>query len=189
MHNLFLSLLFFLLPFNFIDMQKSYETQPYQVLEQIDNFELRYYPPALKVKTTSPDPRLHFQKLFGYISGKNSSETKIAMTTPVYMQKEPNSSEMAFVLPSEMTLENSPAPKDTSVKVVKDPGGYFCSLRYGGYSNSTKEAQFTAELLRRIHEKNLTLKGNPWVLGYDSPFKFYQRTNEILIQVESPYKE
>ena len=72
--------LFFLFSITMFSQQT--EIQQYKVINTIDNVELRYYPPSIKAKVTSKN---NFSKLFKYISGNNSDNTKIAMTAPVYM--------------------------------------------------------------------------------------------------------
>ena len=65
---------------------QKYETQEYQVVEQIDNAEIRFYPSAAMVKISADQNRNNnFGKLFRYIAGNNQENEEIAMTTPVYM--------------------------------------------------------------------------------------------------------
>ena len=66
---------------------QGYETQAYTLVKRFDTIEIRYYPSAMKVKveSTLSDNR-NFNALFGYISGNNATNEKIAMTTPVYTQ-------------------------------------------------------------------------------------------------------
>ena len=67
-------------------MSQKYETQEYQVVDQIGNAEIRFYPSAAMIKVSSGVNRSNnFGKLFRYISGNNSGSEKIAMTTPVYI--------------------------------------------------------------------------------------------------------
>ena len=97
-------------------MAQSYQTQPYEVVSTIDQIEIRYYPPAMKVQveSTSSNNR-NFNALFQYISGNNDKE-KIAMTTPVYMENKKGSQTMAFVLPAQYT-NAAPQPKGDGVEV------------------------------------------------------------------------
>ena len=91
---------------------QGYETQKYEVVKQIENIEIRFYPPSLMAKVNS---RGGFSKLFQYISGKNDKSEKIAMTTPVHMSSENNKSTMEFVLPSKYSTtlsENYPSKKN-----------------------------------------------------------------------------
>ena len=77
---------------------QKYETQEYQVVDQIDNAEIRFYPSAAMIKVTSKQNRnKNFGKLFRYITGNNKDNEEIAMTTPVYMYDQNKT--MEFVLP------------------------------------------------------------------------------------------
>ena len=73
---------------------QGYETQKYEVIKQIEDIEIRFYPPSLMAKVDSGGG---FSKLFQYISGKNDKNQKIAMTTPVHMTNENNKSTMVFL--------------------------------------------------------------------------------------------
>ena len=68
-------------------MAQQTETQSYDVIEKHDNIEIRYYPPAAKVMSKGKiNGNSNFRNLFNYISGSNSKNEKISMTTPVYMK-------------------------------------------------------------------------------------------------------
>ena len=96
-------------------MMQGYETQPYKVVKNYDMFELRYYPSVAMVQTESDtESGQNFRKLFQYISGSNESNLKIAMTTPVHMEKKGNKEKMAFVLPS--SIEIPPEPQNKNVQ-------------------------------------------------------------------------
>ena len=75
------------------------EIQSYSIIQKIGDAEIRFYPPVMMAKYNDIIQGSGFGKLFGYISGNNSNNTKIAMTTPVHMEKKKGENSMAFVLP------------------------------------------------------------------------------------------
>ncbi|MFC5929904.1 heme-binding protein [Cryobacterium melibiosiphilum] len=64
------------------------EQQPYRVVREFDDFELREYPAHLLAEVVTDGPftdagNRAFRPLFAYISGQNQSSQKVAMTAPV----------------------------------------------------------------------------------------------------------
>lgn len=174
--------LFFSLHFALV---QSYETQAYKVVESINLIEIRYYPPAMKVRIESPKRiNTNFNTLFRYISGNNTTGEKIAMTTPVYMDKNGSLEVMEFVLPAKYDTV-APSPKGKGVEVYQAKAGFFAAIRYSGYSNETKERVYQEELINALKQANIEILGSPVVLSYDAPYKFYNRRNEILVEVKN----
>jgi hypothetical protein len=163
-------------------MGQRYESQPYEIIQSMDDLEIRFYPPAMmaKTKANTGNP---FSTLFRYISGDNQNNEKIEMTTPVYMYPEDGTSAMEFVLPKKYIQEDAPAPSGTNVKIYESKPGYFAAVRYGGYSNASKVKIHTDRLMSEIQKRNLKAISNPVVLSYDSPYKVMNRRNEILVEV------
>lgn len=161
---------------------QGYETQKYEVVKQIENIEIRFYPPSLMAKVNSGGG---FSKLFQYISGKNDKNQKIAMTTPVHMTNENNKSTMEFVLPSKYTLDNIAIPNDKNIEVYNSKPGYYAAITYGGYSNSEKVKKNHYNLLNKLKIENFkVLNDKPVVLSYNSPYKVFNRRNEVLVEIE-----
>jgi len=163
-------------------MAQQYETQKYDLIKKIEEAELRYYPPVMKIKSSRADG---FKSLFGYISGNNNTNKKIEMTTPVYMGKDSTGNEvMEFVLPRSMKKEDTPAAGSEKVEVYESPSGYFIAYSFGGYALDWVVRKAT-NTLRTLSEKNkIKIKGAPFVLVYNSPYKFLNRKNEILFEVD-----
>ena len=159
------------------------EIQSYSIIQKIGDAEIRFYPPVMMAKYNDIIQGSGFGKLFGYISGNNSNNTKIAMTTPVHMEKKKGENSMAFVLPKKFTDENTPQPNDSSLMVFEDKGGYFAAIKYSGYTNSSKEKEHTEILLKLLKDEKINLEGTPRILVYNSPYKFINRRNEILIPI------
>tara|TARA_A100001011_G_C14306885_1_gene843573 strand:- start:675 stop:1220 length:546 start_codon:yes stop_codon:yes gene_type:complete len=167
----------------FMITMQGYETQPYQVIDTIEAIEIRYYPSVKLVQTESlSEENQNFSRLFRYISGANNTNQKIAMTTPVHMKSENKSQKMAFVLPASFN-ENPPKPVSDQVKIISSKAGYFAAIRYGGYSNVEKVKYFTDKLQKTLNTINIESLGIPTLLGYNAPYKFYNRRNEIIIEI------
>ena len=76
--NKHLILFTFLLLNSSLVMSQKYETQEYQVIDQRDKVEIRYYPSAPMIRVSSNQSRNNnFGKLFRYIAGNNNNEEKI----------------------------------------------------------------------------------------------------------------
>jgi effector-binding domain-containing protein len=170
-------------------MGQKYETQEYEVIENLDFLELRFYPPAMKVKVVTPvNSGSQFSTLFRYISGKNKENEKIAMTTPVHMHAKKDSSTMEFILPKKYISTEAPKPIENNVRVYESKAGYYAAVRYGGYSNSSKVKLHTQRLYDALKKHNVKAIGDPVILSYDSPYKIMNRRNEVLIEVEKVEK-
>lgn len=160
------------------------ETQQYKVLKSIDDIEIREYPPVMKVKSTSKSNN-GFGKLFKYISGDNDSGMKISMTSPVYMDKENENYIMEFVLPKKFNEINSPKALKENIDVYLEKKIICATISYGGYTNEQKEIFYSKKLISMLKENNIKHSGKTKVLVYNSPYKIFNRKNEILIQIDS----
>ena len=162
---------------------QGYETQAYEVVEQFDAVEIRYYPPVMKVKVESAAvENRNFNALFRYISGNNATNEKIAMTTPVYMHNTPQGQSMEFVLPARFK-EDAPQPRGAGVEVYRAKAGHFAAIRFGGYANASKTKNYTQTLRNALKAAGKKIVGSPMLLSYDAPYKFYNRRNEVLLEI------
>ncbi|MEM9446292.1 MAG: heme-binding protein [Verrucomicrobiota bacterium] len=127
--------------------EEDYETARYDVLLKEGSLEIRLYD-DLYVASAKMGKGLNssFMKLFGYISRDNRSDTKIAMTTPVFGDMEGEEQRMYFVLPEEYQNGSSeiPEPNSKSVKIDKIKGGQFVAYKYIG--SDTKEMREKAKV-------------------------------------------
>ena len=160
------------------------EIQNYEVIKNVEDFEIRFYPPSMKAKVTSDR---NFAKLFRYISGNNVNNEKIAMTAPVYMTSKNGKNTMEFVLPSIYSEKNAVKPIDKDIEVYLSKPGYYAAMRFGGYSNSEKVKKHHDLLMKKLLENNLKpYKEQPVSLSYNSPYKVFNRRNEVLIRLDFP---
>ena len=163
----------------------SYETQKYELIMSEDEFEIRFYPAALKAKVISTrNANGNFYKLFQFISGNNTKGEKIEMTTPVYMKEDNNSNTMVFVMPSSYNMESISKPNDESIEIYESEAKYFACVRYGGYSNSGKFKTHSKKLIEKLSKLNIKTKGDLFYVSYNSPYKVFNRRNEVMVEIE-----
>tara|TARA_B100000575_G_scaffold294267_1_gene309109 strand:+ start:19641 stop:20213 length:573 start_codon:yes stop_codon:yes gene_type:complete len=160
-------------------MAQETQTQEYQVIKELKGAELRYYPPAMKIQSNND-----FGSLFNYISGNNSTQEKISMTSPVYMGDGKGNNVMEFVLPKGFNLRNTPEALSNNVKVFESKPGYFLALQFSGYANSRNIYPHARNLYNLTQEYGYTSIGQVMLLVYDSPYKLIGRKNEIVIQID-----
>merc|ERR1719199_2317968 len=121
------------------------ETPAYLILKRMAAYEVREYPAMViaeadmsmaisesdnKKNNSGTSATSAFQTLAGFIFGANSTNTKMAMTTPVFTQLvDTQPSTMQFVVPStERGLRALPVPLATTVK-LKDEGVTLYAVR------------------------------------------------------------
>ena len=165
------------------------ETQPYKVIKTEKEFEIRLYPSAtmatvsLNAKNYKELSSSGFRKLASYIFGGNKENKNIAMTTPVYMDITDQQSSMSFVMPAEYNKNNLPAPNDSSVKLTTTKEEYVAALQFGGYANDESIKKYAAQLENALKAKKIEHYGNFRFLGYNAPYQFIGRKNEIIVNV------
>ncbi len=168
----------------------QYETQEYKLISYIDEIEIRYYPSSIMAKYID-DKNMNrgFNYLFRYISGGNDLSKKINMTTPVHMERGEKKSSMEFVLPREFNLKNVPKPINSKVEVYESKNLFYASISYSGYTNSSKEKIIIKKIKSKLFEQNIQIIGQEKILVYNSPYKFFNRKNEIIIPINYNVKK
>ena len=162
-------------------MAQQYETQSFDLIKKVDEAEIRFYPTAVKIRSSRKNG---FGALFGYISGRNSRDQKIAMTTPVYLGKNEDNEMMEFVLPRSIDKSNAPEPLSEKVEVYESRSGYYIAHSFGGYAFDWAVARVRKNLEEIAFRNKIKLIGDPIVLVYNSPYKIINRKNEVLFEVD-----
>ena len=170
--------------------RSAYENAEYTVLESDDSFEIREYPDLMMattdMKQESQGNDGSFMRLFGYISGENEPKQKVAMTTPVFMERDTAAAEgqMEFVFPKQVAEQNIPDPTDDKVEIRKRAGGRFAVIRFAGRMDSKAIAAAEDKLRNWMKEKGLVGDGDTELAGYDPPWTPGPlRRNEALIRL------
>jgi len=175
--------------FTFMPANKT-EEQKHSVIRKFKDFEIRFYPSAT-IATIKSNAKTYkelsgpgFQKLAGYIFGGNEANKKISMTTPVQMDINDSGSTMSFVMPSEYSKENLPKPNDPNVNIINTADEYVAVIRFGGYASDEDLKFYSEKLQNLLRENGITPLGNYRFLGYNPPYQFVGRRNEVIVAVE-----
>jgi hypothetical protein len=185
----------------------SLEKPGYRVVYKSGDIEYRQYEPYLVSETLIEGARDYkaagnegFRRLFRYISGANTAQTKISMTVPVAQTESSQKIAMtapvqqteaaqgwrvAFMLPTEYTLETAPQPTDERVRVRAIPGRLTAVLRYSGRWTEANYAEKRAALLQALAQAAVTPVGEVQSAQYAPPSTPpFLRRNEVLVEVD-----
>lgn len=181
------------------------EEAKYTVAIKEEAFELRDYQPHILAEivvdgSIDDASSKAFGSLFGYISGKNKSRNKVAMTAPVSQapatEKIPMTAPVgqqsvgkkwavSFMMPASYTMETLPKPDDPEVKLRAVPARRIAAIRYSGLWSEKRYLEHKLQLETWIRKNKLKASGEASWARYDPPFKpWFMRRNEILIPVE-----
>lgn len=181
------------------------EKPEYEVLLDLGKIEYRLYQPYVVVETVVQDGdydaavEAGFGRLFDYISGANRSTSKISMTAPVEMARTgqeitgtspmstsqtPEGLRMAFMLPSEYSLQSAPRPVDEKVQLREMPERVVAAIRFSGRWTERNLTRAESRLIENIADQELETVGPSVFAAYNPPFMppFFRR-NEILFEV------
>ena len=198
--------LILLLVFVFIpraELAMAIEEVAYQVVKTEGPFELRDYTPHILADTFVDGEfkeagSMAFRRLFGYISGDNRAQTKIAMTAPVSQrpsekiamtapvgqQKSGNRWVVSFMMPASYSMDTLPVPDDPQVRLRQVPARRMAAVRYSGFWSEKSYQKNKLKLDSWIQKESLVVSGEPIWARYNSPFSvWFFRRNEILIPV------
>ena len=161
------------------------EEANYEIIDRNDIYEIRKYSNRLAVETMTSGIDSNFRKLFNYISGRNDTEEKIKMTTPVTQIEKNGNMSMQFYLPSKFNSDNVPNPSREDVKIIIIEGGYYAVLRYSGRASDGNFLKHKKILENELQKNKISIISPPIRATYDSPFTLpMNRRNEAMFKVE-----
>ena len=189
-----------------VGVRAGTEQPSYDVVSVVnDTVEIRQYGNRVAIQTTvnrarrSVNENSAFDALAGYIFGKNRSQSKIAMTSPVEMRAgsekiamtapvERKTSgygmTMRFFLPSGYTTDSAPLPLNPSVSVIDVPPETIAALRFSGRRSTGNVAGHTAQLMNALEGSPWQPAGEPTAFFYDPPWTVPTlRRNEVAVTV------
>ena len=132
--------------------------------------------------------RMGFMRLFDYIEGENVKKMKIPMTVPVAVEIQPgqgpfckNNFTINFFVPFEDQADPA-APTNKDVFISSLPAFTAYVIAYGDYSSIDKIQKYSEQLDEDLVKDGLgdTFRKDVFFFaGYDSPFRPFNRHNEI----------
>jgi hypothetical protein len=167
------------------------EEQVYTVVGDFDGAQLRSYDNCVLAEVEVDGSfesvgNKAFNPLFGFISGRNQSDKKIAMTAPVLQdvpQGKPRRQKysVSFVMPANATRADLPDPTDERVSIREVPAHDALALRFSGrWSGSSFEKQLRA-LESTAKRHGFTLIGDPRFARFNPPWTpWFLRRNEVI---------
>ena len=173
-----------------INGQRNIETYPYVVNKKYEAFEIRSYEATLftsvqltgnKYKDASSKG---FSILAGYIFGGNENNEKIAMTSPVAMSLE-DSMTMMFMVPKKFKKETLPQPDQSQIKFREEPAKTVAAITFGGWANDEKIEKYKQQLKSALDSEGIIYTNRFYFFGYNAPFEFFNRKNEVIVELES----
>ncbi len=188
----------------------AYDEPKYKVLKEIDNFEIREYSSYIIAETyidsTFEDAgNVAHGILFDYISGKNISNTEMAMTIPVNQINLATGEEMemttpvsqnvklntdgkyavSFVLPLNYTFETAPKPIDSRIAIREIPQRTIAVLEYSGTWSEENYRKHEKELFDALDKEGITRTGETVWARYNPPFwPWFLRRNEVQVEIK-----
>lgn len=183
---------------------QSIEEPSYKVVIKEGSFQVRDYEPYI-IAEVIVDENLEdagnsaFRTLFGYISGGNTSKSKIEMTAPVTQKKVSEKLSMtkpvtqvvsekgyavSFTMPASKTMDNLPKPDDDNITLRTIASRRMAAVVYSGSWSKLRYDDHLKKLEAWIKEKDLSAQGDPVWARYNPPFTIpILRRNEILIPI------
>jgi hypothetical protein len=173
-----------------LSTQRNIETYSYVLNKEYDTFEIRNYEATLFTsvqlsgKTYKDASSKGFSILAGYIFGGNEKNEKIAMTSPVAMSLQ-DSMTMMFMVPKKFKKETLPQPKESQIKFREEPAKTVAAITFGGWANDKKIEKYKQELIAALDAEGISYTNRFYFLGYNAPYEFFNRKNEVIVELES----
>jgi hypothetical protein len=181
------------------------ETPRYFIIKKQKEIELRQYEGYIQAEVcvVEKDYKTAVEKGFGflagYIFGNNVSRQKIEMTTPVQVSESRKIAmttpvtvtgndkyTVAFIMPSEYTLETLPLPKDDNIHFTLVPSHTMAAIRFSGYFQHDTIQKNKERIGQWLKKEGLKTEGDFIVAGYNPPWvPGFLARNEVMIEVKS----
>jgi len=150
-----------------------WEQPKYQVKEKLGKVQIREYAPTRILITETSFDGNAFGVLSSYIFGENKENQKIAMTTPVLSERNPenNSYRMVFFLPEKWKDRQLPTPKTgTNITFQTQDKKLIAAIRFYGLLSRRRRQNSENILLNTLKRNGYFTLGQPFLFQYSDPF-------------------
>jgi hypothetical protein len=191
--------------FRFMPKSDAKYDQPAYTVEKKDGaFEVRKYPPMILAEVSVEGNREDaanqgFRILFGYITGKNGTGEKLAMTIPVFQEliafgvgtespPVPTQWAFRFVMPAGKKLADLPMPQDDRIRLYEAPAMKVAVQSFKGRFSTKNLTAHKNELDAWVIAKGLVFEPNRHEIfaAYNGPFTLpSKRRNEVMFRLKS----
>jgi len=111
---------------------------------------------------------------------------KIAMTAPVTQESINAGYRFTFMMPSNLSLETLPIPRDPRIRLRQEPAQRYATIQYSGFWSQKNYDRHLHQLQTWMKKRALSPSGEAVWARYDPPFMpWFWRTNEILIPINN----
>lgn len=185
------------------------EQADYIVVNKMNGYEIREYPAHIVAQTTvqgsyGESMSNGFRIVAGYIFGDNTKKESIAMTAPVFAQKEGvkkvseniamtapvvamtegDSQTISFGMPSSYTLETLPTPNDSRVKIVMIPTKKYAVMQFSWYRSDARVKKMQEKLALALTRDGVETQGGTAYAGYNAPWTPpWMNRNEVMFEI------
>jgi hypothetical protein len=168
------------------------EQQVYTVIDRRPGYELRRYAAHVVAEVVMAGSferagNAAFGPLVSYISGRNRTGAKVAMTAPVVQEAtpDPRLHRVRFVMPAGSTAQTLPAPATDGVQLHEVPESMCAAVTYAGRWTQASYERHVQELLDALARDGVAVAGPPRYARFDPPWKPWMlRRNEVVIPVD-----
>ena len=181
------------------------ETPKYSVIKKQEEIELRQYSGYIQAQVDvfangyKSAIEKGFNVLAGFIFGNNVSQQRIEMTVPVQASQSQKIAmttpvtvtgndffTVAFIMPSEYTLQTLPIPKDDRIHFTLISTHQMAAIRFSGYFRQENIRKNKERLILWLKEQGLEMEGDFIIAGYNPPWiPGFLARNEVLIKIKT----
>jgi len=183
---------------------RNIDMPAYTTVASKKNYEIRQYG-AFSIAETAQEAEQGssgFNELFQYISGKNSGDSKLAMTAPVLKADEnvgrklamtapvirkdgDRGGTIAFVMPPGLRHDELPQPTSPKVTLREIPARKVAVVMFSGTADEKAIKGRTEQLLRALQDDGAVVLSQPETALYNPPWTPpFMRRNEVMVEIQ-----